>query len=195
MQIPRSRRDIKKLKTIMRRGDVDVWAMDEVHFQQHGSRLRMWVPPEVKDPVLLHHPTRKSVGYFGAVRLNDGAFVYAREPEKFNALTTLEFFRMLLEKVMETGRKAVVILDNARYHHAKLHKVWRDDHAERITFEYLPPYSPDLNPSERVWKLTRRMCLHNRYMSRLEDVIENVEEQFVAWKEPNDGLRRLCAIY
>ena len=46
--------------------------MDEVHFQQYGSRCRMWVPPEVKDPVLQHHPTRKSVGYFGAVRLRDG---------------------------------------------------------------------------------------------------------------------------
>ena len=24
---------------------VDLWASDEVHFQQHGSRCRMWVPP------------------------------------------------------------------------------------------------------------------------------------------------------
>jgi hypothetical protein len=47
--------------------------MDEVHFQQHGSRCRMWVPPETKDPVLLHHPTRQSVGYFGAVRYGTSA--------------------------------------------------------------------------------------------------------------------------
>ena len=33
---------------------VDLWATDEVHFQQHGSRCRMWVPPETKDPVMLH---------------------------------------------------------------------------------------------------------------------------------------------
>ena len=39
----------------------------------------MWIPPEVKDPVLLHHPTRKSMGYFGAVRLRDGKFVFAQE--------------------------------------------------------------------------------------------------------------------
>ena len=36
--------------------------MEEVRFQQYGSRCRMGVPPEVKDPVLLHHPTRKGVG-------------------------------------------------------------------------------------------------------------------------------------
>jgi hypothetical protein len=34
---------------------VDLWALDEVHFQQYGSRCRLWVPPEDKDPILLHH--------------------------------------------------------------------------------------------------------------------------------------------
>src|SRR5664280_3476109 len=38
---------------------VDLWATDEVHFQQHGSRCQMWIPPETKDPVLLHAPTRR----------------------------------------------------------------------------------------------------------------------------------------
>src|SRR5260370_28884625 len=38
----------------MQDDSVDLWATDEVHFQQHGSRCRMWIPPEIKDPVLLH---------------------------------------------------------------------------------------------------------------------------------------------
>ena len=76
---------IKKLRKLAAQLDVDLWALDEVHFQQHGSRCRMWVPPEIKDPVLLHEPTRKSVGYFGAVRLRDGKLLYAREEEKFDA--------------------------------------------------------------------------------------------------------------
>src|ERR1035438_8821615 len=41
----------------------------------------MWVPPETKDPILLHHPTRRSVGYFGAVRLRDGKFWFRRETD------------------------------------------------------------------------------------------------------------------
>ncbi len=69
--------------------------MDEVHFQQHGSRCRMWVPPEAKDPVLLPPPTRKSVGYYGAVRLRDGRFFFRQETSKFNALTCWEFLREL----------------------------------------------------------------------------------------------------
>jgi len=52
--------------------------MDEVHFQQHGSRCRMWVPPEIRDPVCRHAPTRKTVSYFGAVRLRDGRLVASK---------------------------------------------------------------------------------------------------------------------
>jgi len=63
---------------------VDLWALDEVHFQQQGSRCRMWVPKETKDPVVYHHPTRKSVGYFAAVRLRDGQFLFQRETGRFN---------------------------------------------------------------------------------------------------------------
>ena len=64
----------------MQDANVDLWATDEVYFQQHGSRCRTWIPPEIKDPVLLHHaPTRKSVGYFGGVRLRDGRFVFRLE--------------------------------------------------------------------------------------------------------------------
>ena len=76
---------------------VDLWATDEVHFQQHGSRCRMWVPPETRDPVLLHHPTRHSVGYFGAVRLRDGSFQFRRETDKFNGLTFFEFMKELYQ--------------------------------------------------------------------------------------------------
>jgi len=87
-----------------------------------------------------------------------------------------------------------VISDNAKYHHARLHRSWREQHAATFALDYLPPYSPELNPIERVWKLTRRLCLHNRYFGFLETVIDAVESQFTEWANPNDTLRRLCAI-
>jgi DDE superfamily endonuclease len=173
---------------------VDLWAIDEVHFQQHGSRCRMWVPPETKDPVLLHHPTRHSVGYFGAVRLRDGRFQFRREMDKFNGLTFFEFMKGLYEISVSSGRRVVVITDNAKYHHARLHRPWREEHAAEFVLDYLPPYSPELNPIERVWKLTRRLCLHNRYFPLLQEVTTTVETEFASWAVPNETLRRLCAI-
>ena len=174
--------------------EVDLWATDEVHFQQHGSRCRMWVPPETKDPVILHHPTRKSVGYFGAVRLRDGKFVFRREDESFNGETFHIFLKHLRRVSAPARRRVVLISDNAKYHHARLHKDWRERNAERFALEFLPSYSPGLNPIERVWKLTRRLATHNRYFPSLEDITESVEDVFAQWHTGNETLRRLCAI-
>lgn len=173
---------------------VDLWSTDEVHFQQYGSRCRMWIPPEVKDPTLQHHPGRKSVGYFGAVRLRDGKFVYRREDESFNAMSFFAFMKDLRFRAAKSRRRVVVITDNAKFHHAILHKEWREKHQGMFTLDFLPPYSPDLNPIERVWKLTRRLCLHNRYFPTIAAVPNVVEKRFEEWTDPNETLRRLCAI-
>src|SRR5882762_2455252 len=127
----------------MQDASVDLWATDEVHFQQHGSRCRMWIPPEIKDPVLLHAPTRKSVGYFGAVRLRDGRFVFSLETGKFNGPSFFQFLQQLRPASCGTGRRVVVITDNAPYHHSRLHKPWREKHADRFVLDFLPPYSPN----------------------------------------------------
>jgi transposase len=174
--------------------DVDLWSLDEVHFQQYGSRCRMWVPSEVKEPVLLHHPTRKSVGYFGAVRLRDGKFVFQREEEMFDRDTFWSFLKLLRRKSCHAAKRVVVLLDNARYHHARLHKEWRKNRDADFHCEYLPPNSPDLNPIERVWKLTRRLCVHNRYFPELADIEQSVENQFFCWTKESDELRKLCVV-
>jgi transposase len=168
--------------------------MDEVHFQQHGSRCRMWVPPECRDPVLRHAPTRKSVGYWGAVRLRDGLFVHRRETGIFNADTCWQFLVQLHTASRVPGRKVVVIADNAKFHHARLHKEWRENQACEFGLDFLPPYSPELNPTERIWKLTRRDRVHNRYFATIDEVVSAVEKHFDIWARPNDTLRRLCAI-
>src|SRR5215467_872888 len=77
----------------MKDESVDLWALDEAHFQQQGSRCRMWVPPETKDPTVYHHPTRKSVAYFAAVRLRDGEFLFRREIGRFNGESFWEFLK------------------------------------------------------------------------------------------------------
>ena len=59
---------------------------------------------------------------------------------------------------------------------------------------YLPPYSPELNPIERVWKLTRRMVVHNRYFSSLQNLADAIELLFNTWSSGNDTLYKLCAI-
>lgn len=168
--------------------------MDEVHFQQHGSRCRMWIPPEVEDPICLHAPTRKSLGYFGAVRLKEGQLVMSPPDGMFDAGTCWRFYRRIERIAKSSGRKIVMIIDNARYHHASLHEEWRQEVADHFVLNFLPPYSPELNPIERVWKLIRRRCLHNQYFAELNDVITAITPCLRAWSRPNITLSRLCGI-
>ena len=146
------------------------------------------------DPVCLHAPTRKSISFFGAVRLKDGKLVMSRPENLFDAVSCWQFFRKLERLSRRTGRKAVVIIDNARYHHATLHEGWRREVAGHFRLHFLPPYSPELNPIERVWKLVRRCCLHNRYFPTLNGVVAAVEPRLRDWSRPNTTLKRLCGI-
>ena len=88
----------------------------------------------------------------------------------------------------------VVIIDNAKFHHARLHLAWRQAQAEHLRLDYLLPYSPDLNPIERVGKLMRKLCIHDQYFPTLARLITAVEKQFTAWAASNEDLRRLCSI-
>ncbi len=154
----------------------------------------MWVPPEDVDPIIRHHPTRKSVGYFGAVRLRDGLFVFARESDRFNGQSFWDFMKLIRSQGLQEGKRILAISDNARYHHAKMHKAWRDEQAPGFALDFLPPYSPDLNPVERVWKLTRRLCLHDQYFPTLDSVVVAVETEFQRWAKGSETLRKLCAL-
>jgi transposase-like protein len=192
MQIQPNKRLLKKRRNLVKRKDTDLWSLDECHFQQHGTRVAMWVPPEEKDPVVLLAPTRKSVSLFGAVNVNDGRLV-TRFEKQFDAMTFKAFLIQLLRH-RKKGKRIVVMLDNARYHHAKILHDFLRKNRKVLRLEFLPAYSPELNPIERVWKLTRRICTHNVYFEKLEQVTYSVTKQHDAWKKPNEALRRLCCI-
>jgi transposase len=113
---------------------------------------------------------------------------------KLNAVSCWAFLRQLNRSARRPGRRVIVILDNAAFHHARLHQAWRQRREPGLAMLFLPPYSPELNPIERVWKLTRRQCLHNRHFPTLDAVVDAAEGTFDEWSCGSDVLRRLCAL-
>jgi transposase len=91
-------------------------------------------------------------------------------------------------------RRLVLILDNARFHHTAMVQPFLGERRQVPRLSFLPPYSPELNPVERVWKLARRMCTHNQYFPQLSDLVAAATSQLDLWKKPNDTLYRLCGI-
>lgn len=141
---------------------------------------------------MLHAPTRKSVACFGAVSLSTGKFVRAM-CDVFNAVTFQDFLKKLLRH-RSRGKRMVIVLDNARYHHAILLAPLLRKYRGVLRLLFLPPYSPQLAPIERVWKLARRLATHNRYFATLTEVLDAIENCFNRWRKPNPVLRRLCGI-
>jgi len=102
----------------------------------------------------------------------------------------LAWIEQILAPTLELGD--IVVMDNLPAH--KPDAVRTAIEATGATLRYLPPYSPDLNPIERVWKLTRKLCIHDEYFPSLGAVITAVEAQFAQWAQGNETLRRLCSI-
>jgi len=150
----------------------------------------MWVPPEVKEPVVFHESNRKKVSLFGSVNTHNGNFCYMFS-DIFNAETFLEYLKQLI-LLKPKGKKILLILDNARYHHAIMIRPWLEENKHKIELLFLPPYSPKLNPAELIWKVSRYFTTHNRYFSSIGQLRDALEMKFVDWSKPNDELSSLC---
>jgi transposase len=192
--IPHGRRRIKKLRKILTDATIDVWALDEVHFQRQGSRCRMRVPPKYKDPIVQHRPTRNSVGYFGAVRLREGTPLFRRETGNFNGESFWNFLKVLPQTSAVADRRVTAISDNAQYHRSRLHLDWRRQQAPQLALDFLPPNSPELNPIERVWKLTRRLCPPQPLLWFPRDRHRRCLNSIRRSTKPNDTLLPLYAV-
>ena len=107
----------------------------------------------------------------------------------FNAATFATFLKTLLRHRARNTRM-VLVLDNARYHHAILLKPVMRTYRAVLRLLFLPPYSPQLAPIERVWKRARRLATHNRFFATLADALTAISTCFDRWGTPNSVLGR-----
>lgn len=154
----------------------EVFFEDEVIFYQRGSTTRTWA--EVGTGTIVKSaPGRKSKKAFGAVSLSQSPkFHFRFEEDKFNGVS----FQKFLEQITRGNRdrKVFMILDNAKYHHAKAIQPWLEKNKHAVELFFLPSYSPNLNPIERVWKKTKKASIHNRYFGELEDLHREIFRRF-----------------
>lgn len=90
--------------------------------------------------------TRHKLSMISSVN-NRGKAYWMIIDEAFNADLFIEFLQRLHKEV---GKKVFVIVDNLRVHHSKVVKAWAAQHKDEVELFYLPSYSPELNPDERL---------------------------------------------
>lgn len=133
---------------------------DEVSFWLDGTLHRTWARVG-SQPRVDTFGLRKTAHVFGAVSLEERPRFRWQFVERFNGET---FFAFLKHLVARSRRKIFLVIDNAPCHWLKPEgKEWLAANKHRIELHRLPPYSPELNPIEGVWKETKKTTTHNRF--------------------------------
>lgn len=134
---------------------------------------------------------RERQTFFGAVAIQTGQVVVKRA-DRGNTKT----FKSFLVKVLHSfkDKKLLMVLDNVRYHHAKMLKPFLDNNKDKLQLMFLPPYSPDLNPMERLWWYMRKKITHNRWTISLSQRIKAFWQLFSTFNKPNLFIQHLCNI-
>jgi transposase len=129
---------------------------------------------------------RKRFNILGAYCPQDREYIDVRQ-----AGGTISYIHVieLLEKIQKKHPETTVFvlhLDNARYQHARKLKEWiaAKQQAEGVTFilEHVPPYSPNLNLIERMWKFVRKHALrtwHDTFeamQAAIGNVLDNLSD-------------------
>ena len=157
--------------------------MDEARFGQQGTLTRMWAPKGSR-PTAVKQTRYEWVYLYAAVEPATGHSVALQAPH-VNAGTFNVFLQMLSDELGPADH-AVLIMDQAGWHKARALIV-----PSNISILFLPPYSPELNPVERLWAYLHSHYLANRVFDNYTHLLDAGAE---AWQQLTpDILRSVCA--
>lgn len=137
-----------------------MYFQDESRFGLFTKNGRMLTARGVK-PVCSFHQVFKSTYLFGAFSVADGDS-FLMEMPNCNA----ENFQVFLDQMSEVrpDELKVMVLDNGAFHKAKSLRM-----PENIVLVFQPPYSPEVNPAEKIWAQFKR-DFTNKFFSCMEDL-------------------------
>lgn len=141
-----------------------IFFVDSVH-PQHQTRLAYGWILKGERKAIKTNGRQKRINLIGGLCLDGHKIVY-QTSDKINTESITEFLSKL-RKHQKSNIKIHIIWDNAGYHANNAVKLWAKK--LNIKLHYLPPYSPNLNPIERLWKLMHEKVTYNKYYETFSD--------------------------
>ena len=146
---------------------------DSVHPQHQTHLVQGWILKGERKAIATT-ARQKRVNYIGALTLSGHRLTY-QKTDKVNTESIIGLMKKL--RTHHPGKhKLHLIWDNAGYHRSQ--KVQDKAKALKIELHYLPPYSPNLNPIERLWKIMHEHVSYNKYYDSFLDFSNATAEFF-----------------
>lgn len=168
---PADRAAVDWLCRLFAAGQADLYTQDEADLALLPTLTRTWMPRgeqlKVKAP-----GTNEKRSVSTATDLADGTLLWQTD-DKRCAVQFCATIRLCVDRSTARGRFAVLLVDNAPSHRVGKTGIVRtalDELAGRVILVFLPPYSPDLAPAERLWRQWRPNVTHNHTRSTLAEL-------------------------
>ncbi len=148
-------------------GKEPIFFADSVH-PQHQTRLSYgWIAKGERKEIATTARQRR-LNIIGGISLEGHRFVY-HQADKVNG-ESIKSFLLKLRRLYPKEIRIHIIWDNAAYHRSKAIKSYAKE--VNIKLHNLPPYSPNLNPIERMWKLMHEYVTYNQYYEKFSQFTE-----------------------
>lgn len=163
------------MKAQAQAGEIEMAYLDEVGFAQVHPNRSAWTP--VGQQHRINAPRGKRLNAVAAL-LSNGKVFAAKLWETFDSKVFVGFLSLLREHV---GKPVTVVLDNASVHKAKAIQPCIELLKKAgVTLYFLPPYSPELNRIETLWRLMKHKWMGVKYREpeTLEADVQHIFDNF-----------------
>jgi transposase len=184
----------KKLKDELKE-DENILFLDGVHPTHNTKPGFAWIE-KGEEKIIETNSGRDRVNLNGAYNINSGE-VIVTPSETINTDSTLKLFDTIIENYSDTEGNLYLFSDNATYYKSLiLQNALKTEKYKRIKMIFLPAYSPNLNPIERVWKFFKKNVLENKFyktFSEFKSAIELFFKEELKLPIMKDKLRKFAS--
>jgi hypothetical protein len=158
-----------------------VMFFDEGRFGLRSTTMRIWAEKGKKLTVLVQQGFKNFYAYT-AVCPFDGSNFSLILPG-----VNTEYMKLYLEKLSESfcDKRIILFMDQAGWHKSKDLNI-----PINVSIVFLPPYSPELNPIEKLWEWIKKECSHNFFYDDMNSLMDAVCEEYK--KLSDEQYKKLC---
>jgi len=171
------KKDLQTLELFAKQGIIDLYYFDESGFNLTPNIPYAW--SVIGETISIPAKMSRNLNVLGFLNINKSKLFASTTYDKVDTDVVIAVFNLFAETIT---KRTVVVLDNASFHTSKKFKEQIKKWEEKgLYLFYLPPYSPQLNPIEQLWKFMKYYWIDLKAYTSIENLKIYVEKVIVGY--------------